>query len=205
MIVLNVEQRSDEWFAARRGIPTASNFKKIITATGKRSTQRKDYMYQLAAEKLTGIKEEGFTSKAMDEGTEREEECKWVYAMKKGVYVREVGIILSDDRRYGASPDGLVGDKGSIEMKNPKGKTAVKYLMANKVPSEYFQQVQGQLYVSEREWCDFISYYPGLPMFIVRVFPDDVFIKQLKKELVAFCDELDIICSTIEKKRELEL
>jgi len=202
MKVLNMDQRDDAWFAARRGIPTASNFSKIITSKGEPSKSRLEYIYKLAAARVSGKDEESFTSKSIEAGIAREDESRWVYAMHKGVVVDEVGFILSDDGRYGASPDGLVGTNGLVELKNPLGKTAVEYLLKNRVPPIYFQQVQGQMFVAEREWSDFVCYYPGLPMLVVRVYADEEFFEALEKELTKFCDELDQICYVLERKKE---
>jgi len=197
MRVLSHKQGTEEWLNDRIAIPTASNFDKIITSNGEPSKQRRDYMFRLAAERLSGRREDTFSSAAMDAGTEREDESRWVYAAELGVIVEEVGLCLSDCGRYGASPDGLVDDNGLIELKNPIGKTQIERLLDPKLPTKYIQQVQGQLLVTGRDWCDFVSYYPGLPLMRVRVEPDKAFLIKLEAELVAFCDELDEICEQI--------
>ena len=200
MRVINCEQRTDEWYKARLGIPSASNFSKIVDGRGNKSKQQKDYLYRLAAQRLTGTREETHTSAAMQQGIEREDLSRGVYAMEQEVIVEEVGFCLSDCGRWGASPDGLVGENGLVELKNPIGKTAVEYLRNGKLPSTYFQQVHGQLFVTERDWCDFVSYYPGLPLFVIRVERDDEFLARLKDELNLFCDELDSICKDLGEK-----
>ena len=196
MRIVNCEQRTDAWWEARRGIPTASSFNKIVKADGSRATKatRDLYLYKCAASRLTGIREESYTSPAMKVGVEREDFSRWVYAMEREVLVDEVGICISDCGRWGASPDGIVGDNGIIEIKNVIGSTLVAYNLGGKLPSGKIQQVQGQLFVAEREWCDFIAYSPKLPVFIVRVEPDHGFIAKLEKELIEFCEELDEIC-----------
>lgn len=190
MKILNFEQRSPEWFAARCGLPTASDFDKIITTTGKTSTQRTKYMYQLVGEKLGGIPEEGFQSLAMTQGIAKEEEARKLYELAQEP-VQQVGFCVSDCGRFGCSPDGIVGEEGLVEIKCPLMSTHVGYLIENKIPTDYFQQIQGQLLVTDRKWVDFISYYPGLKPLIIRAKRDDVFIISLRNELKTFCKELD--------------
>ena len=190
MIILECEQRTEEWYAARKGIPTASDFDKIITSTGKQSTQRKKYMLQLAGERLGGIVDESYQSFAMLQGVEKEADARSLYELAHEP-VKEVGFCLSDCKKFGCSPDGLVGDEGLVEIKCPIISTHVGYMIENDVPSEYYCQVQGQLLVTGRKWCDFWSYFPGLPPVWVRETPDDVFQRLLKKELELFCIELD--------------
>jgi len=201
MKVLTCEQRSEEWFAAH-DIPTASLFKKIITTSGTPSRSAMDYMFTLAAQRITGIYEETYHSRAMDEGTVREDTSRLVYSMIHEVEVEQVGFCLADNGRWGCSPDGLVGEDGLVEFKNPTGKIAIKRLLKGELPTDCFTQVQGQLFVTERIWCDFVSYYPGLPTFILRVERDEEFIEALHQELITFCDELDAICNKVESRRK---
>jgi len=198
MKVLDHEQGSKEWFAARAGLPTASNFDKLITTKGEPSKQAQKYMYQLAGEAITGTKEEGFQSDAMTRGIEMEGEARSLYSLATGLDVEEVGLCLMDGKvPAGASPDGLVGDDGLVEIKCPKLATHVEYMLADKMPTTYFQQVQGQLMVTDRDWCDFMSYYPAMPLFKVRVKRDDVFIEALKVELKKFNRELEAVVSKL--------
>ena len=197
MKIIRVPQRSPEWHEARRGIPTASSFNKIVTSNGSPSKQAEGYLYQLVAERLAGVREEAYISPAMLEGIAREAESRRVYAMLREVEVEEVGFCIDDSGRYGCSPDGLIGEDGVLELKNPQGKAAVEYLVSGTLPTAYVQQVQGQLLVTGREWCDFVSYYPGLPTLIVRVERDEGFISKLRDALEAFCDRLDEVCKVI--------
>ena len=199
MKILTFEQQSPEWFAARLGIPTASKFNKIITSKGKPSDSALGYMYTLATERLSGIREQSFSSAATKEGIRREEESRMVYAMLHEIEIEQVGFCLEDGGRWGCSPDGLVGDDGLVECKNPTGKVAVEYLLGNKLPTKYSAQVQGQMFVTERDWVDFVSYFPGIKTLIVRVNRDEVFIKALEKELIKFSDKLDEVCREIER------
>ena len=191
MKILDCVQCSPEWFKARAGIPTSSEFDKIITTKGVQSTQRKKYMYRLAGERLGGIVEEGFISFAMNRGKEKEEEAKNFYTFTREP-IQSVGFCLSDCGRFGASTDGLIGDKGVFELKCPEMATHVGYLLCEpEIPTEYYPQTQGEMFVTGREYVEFLSYYPGIKPFLVREEPDQVFQKLLKKELEVFCSELD--------------
>lgn len=201
MKILEFEQRTPEWYKARAGIPTASNFDKIITCDGKPSKQRTKYMYQLVGEKLGGISDESYQSFAMIQGVEKEAEARNLYEMLQSD-VKEVGFCLSDCGQFGCSPDGLVGDEGGLEIKCPLLSTHIDYIINsnNEVPSEYFQQVQGSLYVTGRKWWDFLSYYPGIRPLIIREEPNDQFQKALDKELKLFCEELNDLVEKIRKE-----
>lgn len=190
MKVLNFEQCTPEWFAARKGMPTSSEFDKIITTDGKQSKQRTKYMYRLAGERLGGIIEEGYQSFAMVRGKEKEEEAKAMYAFIKEP-IQPVGFILSDCGRFGASSDGLLNTKGVFELKCCEIQTHIGYLLnKDEIPTDYFCQTQGELLVTGREYVEFMSYYPGLSPMIVREEPNEVFQKALKRELEMFCEEL---------------
>lgn len=192
MIVDNSPQGSPEWMKARVGIPTASNADKIVTTAGVASKSAKKYMYQLAAERITGIKEETYQNDAMKRGIEMEAEARAMYALVTGNEVEETGLCYPDSKKlYGASPDGLVGSDGAIEIKCPSSAIHVGYLLEGALPTDYFQQTQMQLLVTGREYVDFISYFPGLKALIVRAKPDKKFIALLKVELNTFCNELD--------------
>ena len=200
MIICNVEQLTTEWFAARCGIPTASNFDKIVTTKGDPSKSAKKYMYQLAGEAITGIKEETYQNGQMQRGIELEAEARTFYDLIRDSEVTEVGFCYRDEKKQvGASPDGLVGADGLLEIKCPLLSTHVEYLLSNKLPTVYFQQIQGQLYVTDRKWCDFLSYYPGMQPFIIRVDRDEEYIEKMDKILQTFVSELDEI---VEKLRE---
>ena len=192
MIVLNHEQGSAEWVEARLGIPTASEFKRILTPTGKPSTSREGYLAELLAEWALGqpVTEFGGT-----EWTERgqmlEPDARADYAFQVDCEPSLVGLILRDEGRMcGASPDALVGENGLLELKCPKAGKHLLYLARNELPREYSAQVQGQIWVTGREWCDFTSYYPGLPSFCIRVAPDDRYQAALDESMPVFIEEL---------------
>jgi hypothetical protein len=192
MIILDMPQLSDEWFAARAGNPGASNFKKIVTSKGEPSKQATDYLYELAAEAIKKVNHPSYKSDYMQEGSDREGESRGVYEMIKDVVVKEVGIVFPDEqKKYHCSPDGIiecsVPKPYGLEMKNPLPKTQVKYLLSGKLPTEYIPQVQGSMLVTGYDRWDFMSYSPGLPPLIIKVERDDKFINKLEKELDKFC------------------
>lgn len=187
MKILDLKQGSPEWFLARRGIPTASNFGKIITPkTGKLSAQAEDLAYELVADLFRlGPPEDKPVTPAMLYGQETEAEARRWYELERGLDVRQVGLCLTDDGRFGCSPDGLVGEDGGLELKCPLLKTQVKYLCEGGLPDEYRAQVHGALIVTGRAWWDFCSYAPGLPAHLVRVEPD-TFTDALRRVLDEF-------------------
>jgi putative phage-type endonuclease len=198
MLIVNCEQGTQEWFNARLGVPTASNFDKIITTEGKPSKQRTKYLYQLAGEAISMSSEDTFQSTAMLRGIELESQARELYSMLFDLPVSKVGLCVTEGEiKAGASPDSLVGEDGLLEIKCPTISTHVSYLLDNKLPTDYFQQVQGQLFVTERKWCDFMSYYPNMRPLIIRVYPDVDFIKALSIELKSFCKELNEIITKI--------
>ncbi|WP_299075610.1 lambda exonuclease family protein [uncultured Paraglaciecola sp.] len=192
MIVDSSPQGSEGWFAARSGIPTASAFNKIITSTGKSSDQRMTYMRTLLAERIAGPRENALDGMHyIERGKELEPEARSWYEMAKGVLIEVPGLCYRNEQREeGASPDGLVGDDGSLEIKCPKDSTHISYMEKAALPSTYLPQVQGQLYVTGRKWCDFLSYHPDLPPVCVRVERDEKFILTLAMMLQKFNAQL---------------
>lgn len=199
MIIFDCEQCSEEWFAARVGVPSASCFDKIITTTGKPSAQRDKYLYQLAGERLVGCKEETYQSAAMLRGIELEPEAREAYEFITGTKVETVGIIYKDERkRFSCSPDGLLPQRG-LEIKCPSLSVHTEYLHKGKLPTTYFQQVQGSLYVTGLEVWDFMSYYPGMDPLIVTVEPNIEWHRALEKELGKFCNDLDKVTEVLQR------
>ena len=193
-------QGSDEWQKARIGIPTASEFDCLITTKGEPSKQKQKYLYKLAAERITGIKENGYKNADMERGNILEAEARAFYELENSCEVEQVGICYLDEKKQVAcSPDGLVGKDGLIEIKCPLSYTHVSYLLEGVLPMDYFQQIQGQLYVTGRKWCDFFSHYPGIKPFIFRVTPDKGFLAKLDVELMKFLKELDEVTERIRK------
>lgn len=192
MRLIDCEQQTPEWYAARLGIPTASCFDKIITPkTGKLSAQADGYIDHLIDEIVRPEAERGFGGNWHTErGNELEPEARDLYALIHDVTLRQVGLVLSDCGRMGCSPDALVNSDGGLEAKAPDGPTHVGYLRGGILPAKYRTQVHGSLVVTGRDWWDFISYCPGYRPLIVRTYPDD-FTKQVASAMSEFLDRLD--------------
>ena len=186
MKIIDVEQGTKEWFKARAGIPTASDFSKIITSTGKRSSQITTYAYQLASEVISEL-DDNYKSIDMERGNELEYDAVQEYREYTFNHVEHKGFLKTDNGNAGYSPDGLIGNDGILEIKCPMQKTHTKYLAKNELPPDYVAQVQGGLFVSERKWCDFVSYNPkhngDMRLFIKRIERDEVFIQALSEGL----------------------
>lgn len=195
MEIIDCIQGSEEWFAARCGVPSASNFDKIVTSKGEPSTQAKKYMYKLAGESVSGIAEETYKNAAMERGTILEDEARQLYQIINDEEVKQVGFCKEEG--YGCSPDGMVLFQGMLEIKCPSAAVHVEYLLKETLPTTYIQQVQGQMLVTGSKWCDFMSYYPGIKPFIIRVERDEPFISKLKSELDKFCAELKSVIERI--------
>jgi putative phage-type endonuclease len=192
-----MEQGTDAWFNIRIGKVTASRVADVLakTKTGY-STTRDNYMAQLVCERLTGQKGESFTNAAMQHGTETEPLARAAYEARYDVLVDEVGFVPHPTiEMSGASPDGLVGDDGLIEIKCPNTATHIETLLSESVPNKYYTQMQFQLSCTGRQWCDFLSFDNRLPtelqMFVKRVPRDDMYIKLIEDEIVKFLAELD--------------
>lgn len=169
------EQGSDEWHAARCGLLTASEMKLILTPTLKIANNDKTraHLYELLAQRITGYTEPHYISDDMLRGHADELDAREIYDDAYAP-VNEVGFVTNDKWGFtlGYSPDGLVGDDGLIEIKSRRQKYQVQTILDNSLPDEYALQVQTGLLVTERKWCDFITYSAGLPMFTLRVYPD---------------------------------
>ena len=200
IVVDNIEQGTPEWFAEKLGKPSASNMNKIISGKGAVSKQREAYLYELAAERITGKAEEGYKSKAMEVGNEREQQSRSYYEFIHGVEVEQVGLVYKDEnRKYLCSPDGLITRQRGLELKNPLPKTHVAYLLAGKLPTTYFVQVQASLFICEMDRWDFMSFCPGLKPLIIKVGRDSVFMSKLKVALDDFVEELEEVTERIRK------
>lgn len=192
-----MEQRSPEWFAARLGKVTASKVADVIakTKTGY-STSRENYMAQLVCERMTGTQAEGFSSTAMQWGTDQEPLARAAYESAMNVLVDETGFVIHPTiSEAGASPDGLVGNDGLIEIKCPNTSTHIDTLLSEKVPTKYITQMMWQMACTKRQWCDFVSFDPrmpdGLQLFIKRVEYHDSIVKGLESEVQEFLEELE--------------
>lgn len=189
-VLKDIEQGSAEWHDARRGIITASTMKHFITAKtmkiANNDTSRNMAM-QLLAERITGRTEETYASYDMEMGHVKEPVARQHYADNYSP-VEQVAFMVRTERgvRVGYSPDGLVGDDGAIEIKCPKPKEHLATIINGTMPTEYVPQVQTGLWVSGREWVDFVSFNPGMPLYVHRVFPDAEWQKAIWKAVAAF-------------------
>ena len=193
-----IEQRSDAWFEARIGKVTASRVADVLakTKTGYSAT-RDNYMAQLVCERLTGEKGESFNNAAMQHGTDTEPLGRAAYEALHDVLVDEVGFVPHPSIiMAGASPDGLVGDDGLLEIKCPNTATHIETLLSQTVPGKYNTQMQFQMACTNRSWCDFVSFDNRLPqelqLFVKRVPRDNMYIRLMEEEIVKFLNELDI-------------
>ena len=198
-----MKQQTDEWFAARIGLVTASRISDVMAVlkNGQEAATRKNYRAQLVAERLTGTKAESYSNAAMQWGTDNEPIARSAYEVDAGCFVDEVGFVphpVIDGT--GASPDGLVEGEGLVEIKCPNTATHIDYLIANEVPSEYQYQMLWQMECTGRKWCDFVSYDPRMPddlqLFVIRFNFDEARVATIRQSVLVFLDEID---STIEK------
>ena len=194
MLVIDCEQGSDEWWQARLGIPTASEFKSILTpAKLELSTKSVAYRNKLLAEQLRGKPDESFESDWMKRGLDIETEARNYYEFLYDVEPQQVGFCLHDNKRYGCSSDGLIGNDGGLEIKCPSPGVHVGYMLGHKLPTLYKMQVLGSLLVTGCRWWDFLSYHPDLKHLIIRTYAKDVKeeLEILSNALGNFCDGLD--------------
>lgn len=177
MIHIQHPQGSAEWLAARAGIATASGFADIMAATKSgESASRRNYRAQLVVERLTGKPLPTYQSAAMRQGAEREPDARLAYMERTGAVVEKVGFFRHDTIEAGASPDGLIDLAGGLEIKCPEPANHLAYLKLQAEPPEYTWQIQGNLWILEREWWDFVSYNPDFPpklQLVVRRIPRD--------------------------------
>jgi len=204
----DIEQGTDEWFAIRCGKVTASRVADVIATTKSGySASRANYEAQLICEILTGKPAESFTNAAMQWGTETEPLARAQYELKTGNMVNQVGFVVHPMiEQAGASPDGLIGEYGCIEIKCPNTSTHLDTLLSQKVPSKYITQMTWQMVCTGRKWCDFVSYDPRLPenlqLYIERIELDEDYAKKLQNEVVMFLVEVN---EKVEKLRKINV
>lgn len=199
-------QRSAEWFAVRCGRVTASRVADIVatTKTGY-STSRANYAAQLVTERLTGCVAESFSNAAMQWGTEKEPDARDAYSFDRSVTVTEIGFVIHPSITLsGASPDGMVGDDGMVEIKCPISATHIDTLLNETIAGKYVDQVQWQMACTGRTWCDYVSYDPRLPLdmqlFVKRVLRDDRRIAALEAEVTKFLGEVGATVDRLKAK-----
>nr|WP_298967324.1 lambda exonuclease family protein [uncultured Halomonas sp.] len=200
MQVLTMEQGTPEWLAARLGRVTMSELKALLVK-GKGpcglGTGAITYMHQLIGERITGELAEPFQGNAHTRrGHELEGLARALYCDATGEpQPQEVGLILNHGVGY--SPDSLVGANGLLEIKTKLPKFQIEVLLSNEIPDEHIPQCQGGLWVSEREWIDFVSYWPGMPLFIKRAYRDDIMIRTIAERVEAFYEEMELRMSQV--------
>lgn len=191
MIYHDVEQNHPDWFRLRLGIPTASEFHRIITPKKMQlSSQASGYMYRLLAEWITGEQVENFQTQWMERGQDLEDKAVMAYEMLAGVETKRGGFITTDDGLIGCSPDRLIGEEGDLELKCPLVQTQVEYALNGTVGDDYMAQLQGRMMIHEREWVDIFSYHPKLVIPVVRVHRDEKFIAILRSLLSEFLERM---------------
>lgn len=200
-----MDQRSDEWFAARLGKVTASRVADVVarTKTGY-GASRANYLAELVAERLTGVKAEGFTNAAIQWGTDQEPEARLAYEFRTDAAIEEIDFVPHPTiEMSGASPDALVGADGLAEIKCPNTSTHIETLLTGVIPSRYETQMLWQMACTGRAWCDFASFDPRLPeemrLFVKRFPRDDARIAELEDEVRTFLFELDTTVRRLEK------
>jgi hypothetical protein len=188
----DVDQNSEEWLALRLGVPTASRFGTILAKgrDGKSpSVTRREYMAKLAGEIITGQPTENYTNGYMERGHHVEPEARAAYAFMRDADPVAVGFVRNG--RAGASPDSLVGEFGLLEIKSKAPHLWIECMCRDAFPPEHVAQVQGQLWVAERDWCDLVVYFPGMPLQVYRARRDEAYIATLANAVQAFTEELD--------------
>ena len=193
-----IEQGSPEWFALRAGKVTASRVADILakTKTGP-SASRQNYLIELALQRTTGIIQESYSNSAMEWGTQTEPQARVAYEVATNNFVDKVAFIDHPSIKwFGCSPDGLVSDRGLLEIKCPNSATHWEYFKSKKPPQKYFIQMQAQIAVTNKDWCDFVSFDPRMPdrsqLLIVRIDRDEAFIAEMEAEIKKFLDEVEV-------------
>lgn len=196
MIVIDCEQGAPAWHAYRLGKVTASRVADVIAKTKSGwGASRANYAAELVAQRLTGTAPEGYTNAAMQWGIDTEPQARKVYEMMRDVEVQQVGTVQHPTIAMScASPDGLVGDDGLIEIKCPSVAVHIETLLSEAIPAKYITQMQWQMACTGRQWCDFVSFDPRMPgemqLFVARIGRDDAAIRDLTTQIEVFLDEV---------------
>ena len=203
---MNAPQRTPEWLAERAGSCTASRASDVLAKikTGEAAVRRK-YRIQLVTERLTGIPVQGYINAAMQWGTDTEPMARMAYEAARGVFVEETGFCKHPSIAYcGASPDGLIADDGLVEIKCPESTTHIDWMTQSRVPPEHVPQLQFQLWVTGRQWCEFVSFDPRTPehlrLFVVRALRDEAYINSLAAEVISFLADVEATIEQLSKR-----
>lgn len=206
MKILTCPQGSGEWLKARLGILTASTMDALVTPKGKLRTGQgpETFLYRKLCERLIGFYTDSPNTFAMENGAVLEREARGWYAFERDANVSEVGLCLTDDGRVGASPDGLAGDDGLLEIKCFQPDNALRTLLTGEVPNDYAVQIQTQLWVTGRAWVDFISYSRQFPALVVRVEPDQSMQLAIGVAVKQFYEKFDPLLARITAMKDAE-
>ena len=196
-----MEQGTEEWFKARLGIPTASQYSKLIGSQGKASTQAQGYINELIAQRLTGELPEQITNKWIERGNELEPFAREWFELETDLEVQEHGLILHPEHKTGCSPDGLIGSESGLEIKCLAPNNHVSCIRAGKLPAAYKQQVMGSMWVTGRSSWWFVSYHPDLPKLCIEVKRDDEYIALLAAEVIKATEIIETEISKLEKMK----
>ena len=205
MIILTETQRDAAWLQARCGLATASRFKDILARTKSGpAAARRNYLVELATERMTKQASTTFVGAAMNWGTEQEAGAKILYAQQMDVEIDETGFVRHDVLMAGASPDGLIDWDGLVEFKCPYQSAVHIETWLFGMPPEHMAQVQGQLWITGRAWCDYVSYDPRMPedlqLYVQRIERDGAYIGSLQQQVSDFLGEVDSLVSQLMAK-----
>lgn len=199
---MDIVQNTPEWHDIKRGKVSASRVKDVMA--GGKGVTRNNYLSRIVCEILTGTTEDGFSNSNMERGLELEPIARQTYEFFSGNQVDQCGFIDHPFiPRFGCSPDGLVGDDGMIEIKTVIPSTHLGYIEEGEAPSVYLKQMQSQMACSGRQWVDFVSYCPEMPvhlqLFVKRVIRDESEIKEIQAEVIAFNNQVDAKLKMLEE------
>lgn len=203
---MSAKQGTQEWLAERLGCVTASVISDMMARTKSGwSASRENLKARLVAERLTGMPQDSFSNAAMQWGTDTEPLARAAYEVDRGVFVDQVGLVRHPEIGYsGASPDGLIGDDGLIEIKCPNTATHIDYLLSGIVPKKYEPQMLWQMECTGRQWCDFVSFDPRMPsnmqMFVVRLDRNEPAINEIRALVVEFLAEVEDVIQRLQKR-----
>jgi len=196
LTVYDCEQGSEDWFRARMGIPTASEFGTVLAPrAGSEGKMRRTYLHKLAGEIITGEPMERYGNAHMDRGHEMEAEARSLYAFMSDADPTQIGFLRNGQK--GCSPDSLIGDAGMLEIKTKLPHLLIDCILKDDFPAEHKAQCQGALWVSEREWVDIAVYWPRMPMFVKRAYRDEEYISKLSDAIDAFNADLAVVVDRI--------
>ena len=190
MIIVDCEQGTEEWEQARLGIPTASNYDKILTPKQLKVSTSDGYLLDLLADWMLGWPVQSWSSGLSERGTVMEDKAREWYEFTTGVEVERVGFVLRDDKLTGGSPDGFVGEKGGVEIKVPGPKSHIEYLLLDDDVNPHLGQIQGLMYLTGREWWDLVVYSEVLPPIVRRFERDEGYMVKLARALFIFNERL---------------